>query len=523
MDQKTWNASITVFLSLVCILFLSLICAATESARMQGAKAQSAAITGMGTFSLLSEFEPKLLEKYEIFAFDGGRSGKFRIQEVDDKLEKYLSKNVNPKEGLLGSVNYDPWNLALSESGITSYTLLTDDGGEAFYQQAVSVMIHNFLPDVLDAVSKLDDSEEVSSRESEYEQAQEKKEQGVEDLEGQVQEYEAEQAQIAENGGTDIVIVTEEAPSNPELEREGQEAKGALEMIKQLRGDKGLILNLVTWGKQVSDKKVTTSGLPSVKISQKGTLPVEKEYSGIFYNVAFREYLLKYFSNFTDKKSGTALNYQIEYLITGKKSDVENIKHVVTLLLGIREAANWISCNMDSTKRNSTLKMTEALCSLIPSPGIAQAAGVILGEVILLAWAFAESLVDVRILLDDGKVPILKNEKTWKLDLDSLPHLQSILINGSTGEESGLSYKDYLRMILNIGTTKKQKMRALDLIQMEMQTQNGMENFKAENCIVAVEANAVYECSPVFFSVPRAFMGISGPGLKFTQTASLSY
>ena len=46
MDQKGWKGSITVFLSITCILFLSLICAAVESARIQGARAQSANITG---------------------------------------------------------------------------------------------------------------------------------------------------------------------------------------------------------------------------------------------------------------------------------------------------------------------------------------------------------------------------------------------------------------------------------------------------------------------------------------------
>ena len=70
MDRRGQKGSITIFLSLVCILFLSLICAAAESARVQGAKAQSANITGMGNFSLLAEFDRKLLEKYNIFSLD---------------------------------------------------------------------------------------------------------------------------------------------------------------------------------------------------------------------------------------------------------------------------------------------------------------------------------------------------------------------------------------------------------------------------------------------------------------------
>ncbi len=523
MGRKNWNASITVFLSLVCILFLALICAATESARIEGARAQSAAITGMGTFSLLSEFEPKLLEKYGIFALDAGRSGSFQKQEVDDKLQKYLAKNANPKERLLAGVNFDPWNLSLSESKVSSYTLLTDEDGEAFYQQAISTMIHDFLPDVVDALAKLKDSDDLVSKESEMEKAQAENAQDVRDLENEIAKEQEAQAESERAAREEGIVVQEPAPVDPELEAKGQEAKGVLEMIKKLRGDKGFILSLVTWGSQVSDKSFAGKGLPSSKISNKGTLALEKKYTGWECKVAFREYLLKTFPNYTDKKSGESLNYQLEYLISGKKTDTENLRHVVLLLLAIREGANWFSVNLDSDKRSATLDMTQALCALIPVPGVSEVAGVVIGEVILMAWAFAESLLDLRILLDNGKVPLIKNTQTWKLDLDSLAQLPQIIQDGSSGNQTGLTYKDYLRILLNVRNLKQQRLRALDLIQTELRAQKGMENFKAENCIVAVEADASYVCSPVFFSLPQVIMGIAGEDQTFTQTAGLSY
>ena len=62
MGRKEFKGSITVFFSMVCLLFLSLICATVESARIQGAKAQAANIIGMGNFSWLGEYENGLLE-----------------------------------------------------------------------------------------------------------------------------------------------------------------------------------------------------------------------------------------------------------------------------------------------------------------------------------------------------------------------------------------------------------------------------------------------------------------------------
>ena len=88
MDRWGLKGSITIFFSLTCILFLSFICAVIESARVQGAKAQTANIMGMGNFSLLGEFENGLLEKYEIFSLDGSYGqGKFQIEKVNERLQ----------------------------------------------------------------------------------------------------------------------------------------------------------------------------------------------------------------------------------------------------------------------------------------------------------------------------------------------------------------------------------------------------------------------------------------------------
>ena len=51
------KCTITVFLSLISILFLSLLCTAIESARIQGARAKAAAALDMGLFSVFGEFE----------------------------------------------------------------------------------------------------------------------------------------------------------------------------------------------------------------------------------------------------------------------------------------------------------------------------------------------------------------------------------------------------------------------------------------------------------------------------------
>ena len=54
----------------------------------------------------------------------------------------------------------------------------------------------------------------------------------------------------------------------------------------------------------------------------------------------FQEYLLRYMGRYGREHEEDALRYQIEYLITGKESDLENLKGVVNRLCILREGAN---------------------------------------------------------------------------------------------------------------------------------------------------------------------------------------
>ena len=154
-NNRIWSGSITVFLSLLCVLFFSLICTAVESARVQGARTQTANIAGMATFSILGEFEKPLLDEYEIFAVDGSYgSGSFKSEKVKSRLEHYLTINTNPKDGVFSVWCFDPWNLSLADTKLTGYALLTDEFGEPFYQQAVRYMKANAASLALDRLTE---------------------------------------------------------------------------------------------------------------------------------------------------------------------------------------------------------------------------------------------------------------------------------------------------------------------------------------------------------------------------------
>lgn len=505
MGREGQKGSITVFLSLICILFLSLICTAVESARVQGAKTQTANITGMGNYSLLGEFERELLEEYDIFSLDGSYgTGSFQIQKAVGKLEDFLSYNADPKKDIFSVWCFDPWNLELADASVKQYALLTDGKGEAFYQQAVAYMRTNaaFL-----ATDKLldyaRDTEQIKNWQQEYEKRQKENDTSLEELEETRKEkLEELESEALENG----------------VETEAQaEISNPLKEIGKLR--KKSLLDLVTGERELSGKKIKVSGLPSRKVSRKGTMELEKEYGGLTDNVLFREYLTLHFSDYLRSDGGGVLDYELEYILGGKESDKKNLKQVVTKLLLIREGMNYLYCAQDYQMELEAGKLALALTGFLGIPALTTATK----HGLLLAWAYGESLVDLRTLLEGGKVPVFKDSGSWTLTLENLSRLSEILRQGKNGSQSGLTYGEYLRILLNMGNISQQKMRALDLIQCNLRQKEGCGKFKAENCIVGIRTETRWRIKPVFFSVAQAFLGVRGGSVEVTQAGSMAY
>lgn len=505
INNRIWSGSITVFLSLLCVLFFSLICTAVESARVQGARTQTANIAGMATFSVLGEFEKPLLDEYEIFAVDGSYgSGSFKSEKVKSRLEHYLTINTNPKDGVFSVWCFDPWNLSLADTKLTGYALLTDEFGEPFYQQAVRYMKANAASLALDKLTEYsENTNTIQKWEKEYERRRKENDGQLSGLEDKKQQKMEQLESEAAESGTEIVEVPR--------------AQNPLKEIAKLR--RKSTLEIVTGGKTVSDKRVQTGKLPSKHRPGNGTLKLKKENSGFLANALFREYLMLHFPNYLSSEKTGKLDYQLEYILGGKVSDKKNLKYVVNRLLLIREGMNYLYA-LEAPEMNGKAEgLAVTLTGFLGMPALTAATK----HALLLAWAYGESLIDVRTLLDDGKVPLFKDAGSWKLTLENLGRITEILEQGNTGGTQGLSYSEYLRILLNLGSLTEQKMRALDMIQCNLRENAETANFYAVNCVVGTEMTGRWKCAPVFFRIPSAFLGISGETMTFEQQAGMAY
>ena len=129
------------------------------------------------------------------------------------------------------------------------------------------------------------------------------------------------------------------------------------------------------------------------------------------------------------------------------------------------------------------------VCNLALVPELAP----VLEAAILIGWAYAESIYDIRTLLSGGRVPLIKSAESWHYGLDSA-------LSGELGEEetggSGLSYEDYLRIFMMCTDLHTLTARAMNMVEADIRLTAGNKAFRLDGCFVdlesAVQVNSSY-------------------------------
>lgn len=481
MKRDGLKGTITVFMSLLAVLFLSLACTLVESARVQGTRAKAGVVTDLGLFSLFGEYERQLLEEYDVFFLDGAYGTEsFSADQMSERLKGYLEGNLT-----LGVSPYlagfQMFPLKLTSCQVTDYALMTDNSGAVFYEQVVKNVKETLGTEVV----------------SRFLEAQ----QQAEELEQSADSYESSQR----GNDAELAVLTKEAQEAAQTEpMEGTEesAENPLDIIKKVKR-MGILALVVKDESVISTKAVHKGSLPSGRSLNRGSLKTEQTETGITAEAIFQDYLMEHFSCMTDETSEQSLDYQIEYILGGKATDRENLKYVVNRLLLLREGANFACALADTTMR----RQAEAVAlSVSGITGIAALTPAVTTAV-LLAWAYGESLMDVRLLLAGGKVELVKTAANWKLSAQNLGQILETLQSCDSGGGSGLDYEAYLRILLAAGSKGKYPMRALDMLEANVRLLEGAENFRVDHGVAKLKAEAQWELPMVFFRVPAAFLG----------------
>lgn len=451
MQREKENAYLTVYLAMILAVLLSFCLLLIEGARKNGAALKAACAADTALQSVLAEYHRELLEQYNLFAIDASYGTSFcGKRNTEAHLYSYLQQNLSEEKR-------DFFHINAQGAELTGVSILSDGNGAVFRMRAVEAIRDDVGLELLEQLQEWVQTVEINGLE-EADPEQEK-----EFLDKEIEEYE----------------YVYEGQDGKEMVKKLDNPTSSLNQLRQ-KGILGLVLEE---GQEISGRTITQDVLISSRMEQ-GRVSVGNLYAAaeetLIDRFLFQEYLLRYCGYFGKEKQEGALWYQMEYVIAGKECDVDNLKSVAGRLCILREAANAIYLYSDAKKSGEVGAVAAAICTAVLAPELTP----VLKGAIILGWAYAESLYDVKKLLSGEKIPLMKDEESWHLDLDSA---LAGTLKGDGEEKKGLSYADYLRIFMMLGNLDKLTARAMDMVEADIRQIPGNEGFRLDGCYDRVQ------------------------------------
>lgn len=446
---------ITVFLSLSLTVLLSLLLTVIEGARISAARMKLMCAADIGMNSVLAEYHRELLEQYDLLFVDmsyGGREPS--IANTEEHLRNYVRKNLEmQKEGGFVSAK-DFLDMRIGDVRITEYSLAADEEGGVLKRQAADYMRDYPMEKLLGELTEhLAQSEQyqLETRDTDAER---------EGYQARIEEIELPKEETAEGEWEEIPL------DNPADAANATRSIGVLNLVVD---DIASISTVkVGLGEYISNRR---------PLQGTGICKEAAEVSGMPDEILFQAYLFDKCGYYGKEKEASLLRYQMEYILAGKDTDWQNLEQVCKRLLRWREAANVCYILSDSAKRAEAEAMALALTAVALCPELAEP----VKYTILFAWAYVESLRDVKILLEGGKVPIYKTAADWNTGIDSIKNVKESLSGEDKGGR-GLTYKQYLQMMLFLTNAHDRTFRAMDLMEMDIRKTPGNSAFRIDGC-----------------------------------------
>ncbi len=463
MRAQRVKGYLTIYLSLTLMIMLSLCLTLIDGARRSSVRLEAECITDAAFYSVMAEYHRELFRQYNLFYIDSSYGGNYpSFYNTQARLQYYLEQNIREEDCTYVDFVYkDLLGLELMDAVVERVAFATDDNGKRFQAKAAQVVLQDvgvgLAEDVLGWVGVVE-------------------EQGMTEynLEAQLHNAEEEIQSIVEKKAE------EKGPlwTMPDI-------KGPMEYISSLMAQG--VMQTILAGEEISGGYADVTQYVSSR-RKRGELN-QGNWTGqeisITERILFHEYLLQYAGYYGQEKEEGILKYQIEYLLEGQTSDRENLAKVISTLCTIRNAANVIYLYGDSEKKAVAESVATILAAAVLVPELAP----VFETILLLGWAYVESLYDVKVLLAGGRVPLMKMDKDWHYDLDGVLDSADMQVVDTT--KQGLSYKDYLHVLLYLTNGEKLTFRFLDIVEMDIRQTQGNEHFRIDGCIECLEVQTV--------------------------------
>ena len=489
--QKRYNkkASITVFLTLLLLLSASFFFALLETARMKGLGTKADIVSDAALESVFAEYQKEIYENYGLLMLDCAYgSGNFAIENVEKRLQEKNLNNLKQSEKELYGIN-------LTECKMTGYQLLTDDGGNVFRHLAARTAKREAL------VQEVDDfAEEIQQKES-LEQENGTVEERLEEANKTIEEVEqakqaentesAEEPEQAENTKNTGNTEEKEKVWDISAQKPQEEVKNPIEDANQWK--KSAVLSLVVRDEsQLSNKAIALEHTLEHRQKETGNLPAQ---GAILEELWFVKYLETHMGSYRQISSNHALDYEWEYILNGESSDRDNLKETVKSLIMIREIANMGYLIQDQQKCIEAEELAVALMGWSMNPPVVAATK----WGILAAWAYSESILDVRALLEGRRIAWIKNAEQWTTGINQTGEA----VDGfamAKDCENGWDYLKYLQFLICMKKDSAVNYRSMDIIEVNTNAMYG-KSIQMDHMMTGCESRVSYEAEPLFWNM----------------------
>ena len=444
---------------LTSVLTVSFLFCLLESARVKSIHHIANLQTELAVMNAFAEYNNELWADYRTLGRD-----------VDD-LEETIIKQASTgnQEEALSFLNF-----SVDEVCNLNYALLTDQNGKIWIKNISNYMQEYFLYENIQSLYSAYESIKGLLSNGEFD---------ITKLDTALKTLEDVNASKSE--------IEQETKPETNQQTETSKKKNPIETIKELQ-KKGILELVLKEPNAISNKSINLKNAVSKRSLKKGPLTLDVSTDWIDTTL-FQQYLFQYFGTYLNKNENGRLAYELEYLIGNKETDIANLKAVANKILLTRQAVNMIYLLSDAEKVSKANTIAIGLVAVGVPPAVTEA--VKMG--IITAWAYAESILDVRALFAGKKIPLMKSKQLWTLDIDKISSLGEDFLMAKESEH-GISYENYLRILLFFEKAEQLALHTMDMLEYNIQQKD--TDFFIDKMAVGVSVEIKYAYSHLFSS-----------------------
>lgn len=461
------QGSMSAFLAMLFLVFLLLISVCVEGIYMYTARGKAMGVYMSGLSHTKGNYQKELADLYHIYAMDPRYKKKIET-DFSDRMKESLDQGTDTFRFQTGSTHIsDTLDLSAQKGEVLKYQIR-----QQMQYEVTGDILKNWIKTIK---AGKDQQNEISGIKD---QIQKEEEEAKKQQEQTNQEEQISQSETSEKSAENKNTENEKTPTSTKKDPR----KGFMKLLKE--GSVPLIMGK----KKVSDLPINivygkkdTSKQSAWDFMNRKTVEKElEEFKNTSSTDSFASelpvvlYAAKYFHFLTDTTKKDGIKYEMEYLIAGKDSEKENLGTVFWKMIALRFVTNVACVYQDPSKEKEAALLAASILGVTGFPPAVAVAK----NLLLLALAYGESVIDVRNLAEGNKVPAVKTTSNWQLSFAGL----STLNCKRKPVKQGMAYEDYLFLLLVSQKDKRQKyFRMMNL--MEQNIRKKVPDFKLDQCI----------------------------------------